>query len=109
MFHLKAYVNGAFYFRSTCKNLTVMCSSTQGANVALQGDVLCLATHLAHYSTSSCARVLSPFSRVQLCAALWTAAARLLCQVFSRQEDWSGLPCPLQIHVLRDGQITESG
>ena len=57
-----------------------MCSSTQGANVTLQGDVLCLATHLAHYSTSSCARVLSPFSRVQLCAALWTAAARLLCQ-----------------------------
>ena len=34
------------------------------------------------------------FSRVQLCATLWTAACQVpLSLGFSRQEDWSGLPC----------------
>ena len=39
--------------------------------------------------------VLSPFSRVQLCVTLWTAApqAPLSMGIF-RQEYWSGLPCP---------------
>ena len=38
--------------------------------------------------------VLSPFSRVQLFATLWTAACQAsLSMGFSRQEYWSGLPC----------------
>ena len=39
--------------------------------------------------------LLSRFSCVQLCATLWTAASQaLLSMGFSRQEYWSGLPCP---------------
>ena len=39
--------------------------------------------------------LLSRFSRVRLCATLYTAARQApLCREFSRQEYWSGLPCP---------------
>ena len=39
--------------------------------------------------------VLSCFSRVQLFANLWTVALQApLSMGFSRQEYWSGLPCP---------------
>ena len=39
--------------------------------------------------------VLKRFSRVQLFAALWTIACQVpLSMGFSRQEHWSGLPCP---------------
>ena len=39
--------------------------------------------------------MLSRFSRVQLCATLWTIAHQsLLSMGFFRQEYWSGLPCP---------------
>ena len=42
-----------------------------------------------------CAWVLSHFSRVQLFVTLWTAARQVsLSMGFSRQEYWSGLPCP---------------
>ena len=38
---------------------------------------------------------LSRFSRVRLCATLWTAAHQApLSTGFSRQEYWSGLPFP---------------
>ena len=40
-------------------------------------------------------RPLSRFSHVQLFATLWTAARQApLSMGFSRQECWSGLPCP---------------
>ena len=43
----------------------------------------------------SCACVLSSFSRVQLFATRWTVAHQdPLSAGFSRQEYWSGLPCP---------------
>ena len=39
--------------------------------------------------------MLSCFSHVQLCATPWTAAFQVsLSMGFSRQEYWSGLPCP---------------
>ena len=39
--------------------------------------------------------MLSHFSRVQLCATPWTAARQApLSMGFSRQEYWSGVPCP---------------
>ena len=42
-----------------------------------------------------CVRMLSYFSRVQLFAALWTVTRQVpLSMGFSRQEYWSGLPCP---------------
>ena len=42
-----------------------------------------------------CACLLSCFSRVQLCATPWTVARQAsLSMGFSRQEYWSGLPCP---------------
>ena len=41
-------------------------------------------------------KVLSPFSRVQLFATLWAVARQApLSKGLSRQEYWSGLPCPL--------------
>ena len=41
--------------------------------------------------------MLSHFSRVQLFATLWTVAHQApLSMGFSRQECWSGLPCPPQ-------------
>ena len=46
--------------------------------------------HRVTMCASSC-----PFSHVQLCAALWTAACQaLLSMEFSRQDYWSGLLCP---------------
>ena len=42
-----------------------------------------------------CVWVLSPFSCVQLCVALWTVAHQApLSMGFSKQEYWCGLPCP---------------
>ena len=39
--------------------------------------------------------MLSRFSCIQLFAALWTVARQIpLSMEFSRQEYWSGLPCP---------------
>ena len=39
--------------------------------------------------------MLSRFSRVQLCETPWTVAHQApLSMGFSRQEHWSGLPCP---------------
>ena len=39
--------------------------------------------------------MLSHFSSVQLCATLWTVAWQApLSMGFSREEYWSGLPCP---------------
>ena len=39
--------------------------------------------------------VLSHFSRTQLCVTLWTVACQApLSMGFSRQEYWSGVPCP---------------
>ena len=39
--------------------------------------------------------LLSHFSHVQLCVILWIVALQaLLSMGFSRQEYWSGLPCP---------------
>ena len=42
-----------------------------------------------------CVCMLSHFSRVWLCATLWTAAHQVpLSMEFSRQESWSGFSCP---------------
>ena len=42
-----------------------------------------------------CPCVISPFSHVQLCAALWTVVCQApLFMGFSRQQYQSGLPCP---------------
>ena len=42
-----------------------------------------------------CMCLLSHFSRVQLCMIPWTVACQASVSMgFSRQELWSGLPCP---------------
>ena len=47
---------------------------------------------------------LSCFSRVQLFALLWTVACQApLSMGFSRQEYWSGLPCPSPEDLLDPG------
>ena len=44
---------------------------------------------------SPCARLLSRFNHVRLFATPWTVACQApLSMGFSRQEHWSGLPCP---------------
>ena len=56
------------------------------------------------YNSSHIAYVLSRFSHVQLCAALWTAACQAPLSIgCSRQEHWSGLPC------LSPGDLPEPG
>ena len=46
-----------------------------------------------YFPTGAC--VLSRFSRIQLFATPWTIACQApLSMEFSRQEHWSGLPCP---------------
>ena len=48
--------------------------------------------------------MLSRFSRVQLCATLWTAAHQApLSTGFSRQEYWNGLPFP-SLQLLNPGK-----
>ena len=48
--------------------------------------------------------MLSRFSRVQLCATPWTVARQApLSLGFSRQEHWSGLPCPPPGHLPDPG------
>ena len=51
--------------------------------------------HLTNVYTCAC--LLSHFSRVRLFATPWTVARQApLSMGFSRQEYWSGLPCPPQ-------------
>ena len=48
--------------------------------------------------------MLSHFSRALLFATLWTAAGQApLSLAFSRQEYWSGLPCPSPGNLLDPG------
>ena len=48
--------------------------------------------------------MLSHFSRVQLFATPWTVACQVpLSMEFSRQEYWSGLPCPLPEDLTNPG------
>ena len=50
------------------------------------------------------ARALSWFSRVRLSATLWTVACQAPLSIgFSRQEYWSGLPCPSPGDLLNPG------
>ena len=59
--------------------------------------------------TVLCYAVLSGFSHVWLCATLWTVAHQApLSMGFSRQEYWSGLPCPPPGHLPDPGIETES-
>ena len=48
--------------------------------------------------------MLSHFSRVQFCVTLWTVVRQApLSMGFSRQEYWSGLPCPLPGDLPKSG------
>jgi len=50
---------------------------------------------LSYYCLLRCACVLSRFSRVLLFATLWTVTRQASVSMeFSRQEFWSGFPCP---------------
>ena len=54
--------------------------------------------------SQTCACVLSHLSHVQLFAALWTVAHQApLSMGFSKQEYWSGLPCPPPGHLPNSG------
>ena len=50
--------------------------------------------------------VLSLFTHVRLFATLWTAARQAPVSIgFSRQEYWSGLPCPPPEHMYTSGRF----
>ena len=52
---------------------------------------------------------LSCFSPVQLCAILRTVACQAPLSVgFSRQESWSGLPCPSPLHTVDEGNLEKA-
>ena len=53
-----------------------------------------ISKHITNQNSVVCAHMLSHFSCVQLCATLWTVARQApLAMGFSRQVNWSGLPC----------------
>ena len=52
--------------------------------------------------------VLSHFRRVQLFVTLWTIAHQAPLSVFSREEYWSGLPCPSPGHLPDQGMEPKS-
>ena len=56
------------------------------------------------YTLLMCVCLRSHFSHVQLCATLWTVAHQApLPMGFSKQEYWSGLPCPPPGHLPNPG------
>ena len=59
-------------------------------------------TTLLIYYTCMCECELRHFSCIQLCVTLWTVARQApLSMGFSKQEYWSGLPCPPQSVILQ--------
>ena len=63
--------------------------------VSVQWAVQFLGKHVQQFK-AACACVLRLFSHVPLCATPWTTVRQApLSKGFSRQEYWSGLPCPL--------------
>ena len=55
---------------------------------------------LLNFSPVLCCAVLSPYSPVRLFATPWAVASQApLSKGFSRQEYWSGLPCPPPGHL----------
>ena len=90
-----------------CHDLLHGIFSTQGSNLCLlcllhwQVDSLPL-NYLQSPYTYKC--VLSCFSCIRLFATLWTVAHQApLSMGFSRQEYWSGLPCPPPRHLPNPG------
>ena len=63
--------------------------------------------HLIHAVRWKCwlhACALSHFDHLQLCPTPWTVAHHALLSIgFSRQEHWSGLPCPPPGHLPHPG------
>ena len=77
--------NYLFFFLAVPHSLHDLRSPTKDWTWTTTGKVLS-SNHLC---------VISCFSRIQLFATLWTVACQGLVSIgFSRQESWSGLPCP---------------
>ena len=72
-------------------------SQTQGSNPRLLCPVspsLAGGFFTTELPTGTGMCMLNHFSHVQLCATLWTSACQSSPSIgFSRQENWSGLPC----------------
>ena len=65
--------------------------------------------HKKHLPKMLCACVLTCFSRVQLFETPWTVAHQApLSMGFSKQEYWSGLPCPPPGDLPNPGTEPES-
>ena len=80
------------------KSDKICCINHTCIEIRLVTFMLTPCLHVPHICADElhvCACVLSRFSPVQLCATLWTGACQApLSLGFSRQEYWSGLPCP---------------
>ena len=91
---------GIYYATAAAKSLQscpTLCDPTDGSHQVPLSLVFSRQEHWNGWPFPSPvhARMLSRFSRVRLCASLWTAAHQApLSTGFSRQEYWRGLPCP---------------
>ena len=84
LFHLWAICFGGLFFPFDCFLLMFLIHTSLNIDGCLLFNCVCV-----------CMCTLSHFSRIQLFATLWTAAHQASLSIrFSRQEYWSGFPCP---------------
>ena len=92
---IQACRHGVFTREVTCK---------RGRSFRLGGRSSCIQSWLCHWLYATAAAAAESLSRVQLCVTLWTAARKAPLSIgFSRQEYWSGLPCPPPGDLLDPG------
>ena len=77
------------------------CEMRPEVNAGSDGILICITSTRTYLL---CVCMLSCFSHVQLFATLWTIASQdPLSMGFSRQEYWSGFPCPPPGHLPDPG------
>ena len=88
--------------RSSSSSWTLML--TTGVLMTGRLGTLGRQAQLPQYSREWHARILSRFSHARLCTTLWTATRQAPLSIgFSRQDYWSGLPCPPPGDLLNPG------
>ena len=77
------------------------CEMRPEVNSGSDGILICIISTRTYLL---CACILNCFSHVQLFLTLWTVASQApLSTGFSRQEYWSGFPCPPPGHLPNPG------
>ena len=98
-----------FYCKCACSHLGSMSLTPEHLDLTDLDYQYCVCVCVrvcvcAHAHVCSCVHTLSCFSHDQLFAPLWTIALQSPLSIgLSRQEYWSGLPCPLLGIFLTQG------